>query len=318
MYFKKIYYKTYRIWKIISNALYWLVRDIKYSEFYKGKNDLRNRLLITGHVIEKGITMPNRRLGFGYGQVRTLISLCKQALLHNISDSEQFQFALKDLYEYRQIHQDNGFELPHDIKEGIDSLLNGKKVSSKSIHITKDEFFNSGSDFKCFANSRHSVRNFSDEKISEDNLKTVIELAQTAPSACNRQSVRIHIYDGDAKKNVLGLQNGNRGWGDLADKVIIVTSEQTAWDGYFTKAAYLDGGIYTMNLLYALHYYGICACCLNLYLQKKEMNELRKVSCIPDSEIPVVMIAIGYPPKYDFMVAQSNRIDFQRILSFHH
>ena len=195
--------------------------------------------------------------------------------------------------------------------------LDNQTEDTKNNNIKFDVFFEEDADFKSFAKSRHSIRNFSNMKISDETLKSVIELAQIAPSSCNRQSVRIHIYDGELKKRVLSLQNGNRGWGEMADKIIIVTSEQTAWDGYFTKAAYLDGGIYTMNLLYALHYYGICASCLNLYLPWKEMEALHKTSSIPDSEIPVVMIAIGYPPKCDFMIAQSNRIDYNQILNFH-
>ena len=314
---KRLFYKICRIWQIISNALYWLVRDIKYSEFYRGRKVLLNRLLITGHVIEKGITMRNRRLGFGLWQVRSLISLCQSAQHQDLTDTDQYLFALKDLYEYRKIHQNNNFDLPKDIKDGIDSLLDNS-ISSYSACMTRESFFDFDGDFKNFAKSRHSVRIFSEEVISDEQMEAVVELAQTAPSACNRQSVKIHIYDGEAKNNILRLQNGNRGWGETANKIIIVTSEQTAWDGYFTKAAYLDGGIYTMNLLYALHYYGICSCCLNLYLHRKEMNALRKASGIPDSEIPVVMIAIGYPPKHDFMIARSNRIDFHRILSFHH
>ena len=313
----KIYYKLYRILQIISNALYWLWRDIKYSEFNKGDNVLLNRLLITGHVIEKGITMPNRRLGFGYGQVRTLISLCQKAIQQNLCSSKQYIFALQDLSEYRQIHQGCGFELPEDIKKGINALVKEKKYNKKSTITTKEEFFKKAIDFKEFAHGRHSIRYFSDEHISSETLKSVIELAQTAPSACNRQSVRIHIYDGEKKTELLSIQNGNRGWGNMADKVIIVTSEQTAWEGYFTKAAYLDGGIYTMNLLYALHYYSICACCLNLYLPRKEMKALRNVSAIPNSEIPVVMIAIGKPPKNEFMIANSQRIDSSDITFFH-
>jgi len=46
-------------------------------------------------------------------------------------------------------------------------------------------------------------------------------------------------------------------------------------------------------------------------------NALHKISGIPNSEIPVVMIAIGYPSKCDFMIAQSIRINFNQILSFY-
>ncbi len=112
------------------------------------------------------------------------------------------------------------------------------------------------------------------------------------------------------------IQNGSRGFGKSANKILIVTSEQTAWDGYFTKAAYLDAGIFTMNLLYALHYYEIAACTLNMYLLRKDMKKIRLLTGIKESEIPCVMIAIGYPDD-SFSIAKSHRLSTEQTLFFH-
>lgn len=48
------------------------------------------------------------------------------------SDNEQLQFALDDLREYLQIHQDNGYELPADMVAKIERTIGGGKFSWRS------------------------------------------------------------------------------------------------------------------------------------------------------------------------------------------
>ena len=109
--------------KALPTDWYWLKRSVKNSMLYRGEEYLANRLLIMGHSVEKGITMPNRRYGFGYGVVRLLIFLCQEYRAQYGSEKEAFQIALDDLREYLQIHQEANFELPEDIEEGIRSRL---------------------------------------------------------------------------------------------------------------------------------------------------------------------------------------------------
>ncbi len=313
----RLYWKLYRIWQIITNSLYWLFRDIKFSEFSRGENYLLNQLLISGHVMEKGITMPNRKNVFGLGNARGLIALCHEYIKKYGNDADQLQFALDDLWEYRKIYHDSHVDLPKDIEDGISGLLKFQKMtSSESVEATTESYFSPCKDFLSFAHQRHSIRSFMEKNIPSDMNTKVVQLAQTAPSACNRQSVKVHVYEGEKKDQILEVPNGSRGFGIMANKIMIVTSEQTAWDGYFTKAAYLDAGIFTMNLLYALHYYKIAACTLNMYLLRKDMNRIRQLTGIADSEIPCVMIAIGYPSE-SFSIAKSHRIDVNNVLLFH-
>lgn len=301
--------------KALPTDWYWLKRSVKYSMLYRGEEYLANRLLIMGHSMEKGITMPNRRYGFGYGVVRLLISLCNEYQTKYGTEKDAFQIALDDLREYLQIHKEASFELPKDIEGGITKLMTfktGVNVDCKSV--TKEEFF-AYTDFASFAHSRHTSRWFSDEEISDETIRSVIELANTAPSACNRQSVRVKCVSGDKKNEILGMQNGNRGFGDHINKLLVVTFLQPFWEYDIQSAGYLDAGIYTMNILYALHYHQLCACTLNAHLEVKNISKVQQILNLSPLEVPTVFIGIGKPLE-KVMIAKSERIGIDNVLSF--
>lgn len=298
--------------KALPTDWYWLKRSVKYSMLYRGEEYLANRLLIMGHSVEKGITMPNRRYGFGYGVVRLLISLCKEYQAMYGAEKDAFQIALDDLREYLQIHKEVNFELPKDIEGGITQLLafkTGPNVDCNSV--TNEEFF-AYTDFASFAHSRHTCRWFSDEEISDETIKSVIALANTAPSACNRQSVRVKCVSGEKKNEILGMQNGNRGFGDHINKLLVVTFLQPAWEYDIQSAGYLDAGIYTMNILYALHYHKLCACTLNAHFEVKNISKVQQILNLSPWEVPTVFIGVGKPLE-KMMIAKSERIGVDKI-----
>lgn len=69
-----------------------------------------------------------------------------------------------------------------------------------------------------------------------EDLMQAIELAQNAPSACNRQPGRVHLVENDLLKHkILDIQGGNRGFGHMADKVLIVTVELAGYRGTAEK-----------------------------------------------------------------------------------
>lgn len=301
--------------KALPTDWYWLKRSVKYSMLYRGEEYLANRLLIMGHSVEKGITMPNRRYGFGYGVVRLLISLCNEYQTKYGTEKDAFQIALDDFREYLQIHKEASFELPKDIEGGITKLMTfktGVNVDCKSV--TKEEFF-AYTDFASFAHSRHTCRWFSDEEISDETIRSVIELANTAPSACNRQSVRVKCVSGDKKNEILAMQNGNRGFGDHINKLLVVTFLQPSWEYDIQSAGYLDAGIYTMNILYALHYLQLCACTLNAHFEVKNISKVQQILNLSPLEVPTVFIGVGKPME-KMMIAKSERIGVESVLKF--
>ena len=179
-------------------------------------------------------------------------------------------------------------------------ILNAKCVFASSFHgvalsvAMKKDFFASTNDFASFAESRHSIRWFSDELVNNDKLVAAIKLAQTAPSACNRQATKVKIITSEEGKRLCcSLQNGTRGFGEHADKWLLITTEVGAWSHMHHTSGILDGGIFIMNLLYALHYYGIVACPLNAHLNIKDRKNTAKKLGYSESETPIAFIVIG-------------------------
>lgn len=296
---------------LFVKTFYWMCQDLWHSYSVK-RNQKENlaELMIANHVLEKGITMPNRRLGFGYETVRSVIDKCRKYIKDYSPNHIEIQCSIDILQQYYDLHIDNHFELPEDIVIGIQGLKDSNLRDTKFCYeTTKSEYFTPTNNFKDFAYSRHSVRWYSDEKIPDEDIINAIRLAQTAPSACNRQGVKIYVVTAkDKKKAVLELQKGNRGFGHLADRILLITTDMSFWKCENRPSAFLDAGIFTMNLLYALHYYGICACTLNAHLSIKKQKKLSHIVGYSASEIPAVFISIGNAPE-KLMVTGSQRLE---------
>ena len=302
---------------LFINYLFWFKEDSRNSKLSHCRQSPLAQLLIDSHTLEKGITMPNRRMGFGTERARKLIQECRNTILEYTDKPIEVQIAIHTLKQYLNIHQNSQYELPSDIVKDITGLISLQKKETKDCYsISSDELFAPTSSFYDFAHSRHSVRWYRDDPVDNTKLFDAIALAQTAPSTCNRQSIKVHIISSpEAKQQVLQLQDGNRGFGPQADKIILLTSSMNYWLPTQRTSAFLDGGIFLLNLLYALHYYHICACTLNAHLKPKQIKKLQKTLKLADSDIPLVFICIGNAPK-EMMVAASQRIPTEQIVNW--
>lgn len=302
---------------LLREYAYWFKKDLFQSSWLSNERSILAGLMVTSHVLEKGMTMPDLRYGFGYEHVREIITRCRDAITNYSENHVEIQSTLKDLEQYLQLHEITHFKLPEDIVGGIKELLKYKNIDTTAcFECTPEELFKKTNDFFQFAHSRHTVRWYSKEQVDRDTLIKVVELAQTAPSACNRQSTKVYVIESNEKKEqVLKLQNGNRGFGHLANKILLITSDMKCWNYRHKSMAYIDGGIFVQNLLYALHYYEICACTLNAGMTIKGRKKLREIVGLSPSEIPIVFISIGKAPDH-FMIAGSQRINVENIYKF--
>ena len=283
-------------------------------------------IIMNYHVIEKGLTMPNRHLWFGQSAVLELMqTLTDFERRFGVNDIE-FRHGVGVVKSYMEMHAaavtgekdaermsfwarimafcDSHFEIP----------------PSRQFHFSREEFYRDNlSPFDKFARSRHTCRHFVEgATIPDEEIKAAVSLAQTSPSACNRQHVRVHcVSDPALKERVRALQGGNRGFGHLADKFLVVTSDIS--DLYWAIERYdlyTNAGIFVMNLCYALHFHKIAHCILHCSMKPDRDRELRNALSIPESERFVCMIACGKAPD-EFDVAASKRKPVETILSMH-
>lgn len=275
-------------------------------------------IIMTYHVVEKGLTMPDMRLGFGREMILGLVAeLLRFADKYGTSEP-QFIEAVRVIAEYKKIHDDAQFELDAERSRAIAALLERVPVEpSRQIEMTRERYWAElDAPFEVFSASRHSVRHFAGT-ISEAQIRSAVALANNAPSACNRQYTRVHCVS-DRKKiqECLALQNGNRGFGHLADKLLILTADLRAVWGAERNDIFTNAGIYLMNLCYALHKNKVAHCMLNWSTPPTNDQKLRRLLNIPEAETVIVFIACGDVPE-KFKLASSPRKSAEETLVLH-
>ncbi|MFZ4522773.1 MAG: nitroreductase family protein [Bacteroidales bacterium] len=291
-----------------------MLRYLKHSRTLDSNNPdkMIGAIVLQYHVIEKGLTMPETRPGFGRERIKSLCISCIDFILKYGSSDEQIKHAIGVILEYKDYHDNSGFQLDNELLALISRLKNLSEEPvkcSKQIQTTKDEYFRHTSSTFCdFSNSRSSVRNYGLETLDIQKILKSIELSRNTPSACNRQSWRTYIYT-DTKKvgQILEIQGGNRGFGHLANKLVVIAGELGGF--CYTNErnqVYVDGGMYAMNLLYALHSNKVAACILNCSFDFDKEMEVKKICEIKNSEVLIAMISCGEAPS-EFKIAVSPR-----------
>jgi len=305
---------------VFNSFLKGALKYVKYSSVVKDNSSekLISKIIADYHVIEKGLTMPETRLGFGKDRMIQLMKYCEKYIKHYGNKGNQIIHAVNVINEYKEFHGKLNYTLDKDIIDKIENLqkLSSNLTSSSQKHFLQESYYaNIDSRFEKFSKSRLSVRNYSDKNIEIGEIEKAVDLAKQCPSSCNRQTVRANVYtDKKLISKILQIQGGNRGFGHLANKLIILTSDLSYWHGVSERnGPYVDGGIFAMNLLYALHSLKIASCPLNCNLSPGKEKALRKICNIPDSEVFIVMISCGYVPD-EFKVPYSKRYEVEDIL----
>lgn len=283
------------------------------------------KLIMAYHVLEKGLTMPERRLGFGKDVVVRLMTLIQAYVERYGRDNRQVCHAIGVLKEYRDLHVGKQQDCCDEkaFWRTLDTFLSEyvTVTVARQIHVTRDDFFSRiDCPFPEFAQSRHTVRNYTQEDVPIEKIAEAVKIAMTAPSACNRQYVRVHcITDKDACVQLLALQKGNRGFGHLANKVLVVTADLEGIDSTGERNdVYTNGGIFLMNLCYALHYCRIAHCILNWSRSESDDNAARELlgEQLKKSETIVAVLSCGVAPEV-FDVAASPRKELNEVLVVH-
>ncbi|WP_319502293.1 nitroreductase family protein [uncultured Draconibacterium sp.] len=289
---------------ILYNFIYDGCKYLRYSNtnsFDKSKNSRIATIILSYHIIEKGLTMPKMKLGFGKERLIFLCQKCDVFIDLYGSDEPQVRHAIGVLVEYLKVHEELNFAIDDLVKKMINNLtsrLDQTPICKQKI-VTKEAIQEiSNLNFYDFAFSRSTLRNYQDKTVDISTINKVIELSQTVPSSCNRQPTKIHVYqDPQQIKDILSLQNGNRGFGEYVRNVMIVSTDLSGFKSKNERNMnYVDGGIYLMNLVYAFHYYQIGSCILNWGVDSKRNNQMHQIANIPSNEVIIAIVTFGYFP----------------------
>lgn len=316
----KLFYKLQRSKKsVLTDFIYDYKRYVRFSGTAAlNKQDHMKAFLIKEyHAIEKGLALRHPKPGFGTARISRLIDVLK-TYLDKFNADATTDITLSALEQYLDFN--NGFNI--DSSSNLDEirklLAKNKDRSSDNLggikSVSRSDIFSAVNfDYSNFVKSRFSTRDFSDVKVSNDLLLQAIDDARYTPSVCNRQAWKVYVVDSDnslLRDKFLSVQNGNRGFGEYISSLLVITGKLSSFFDYERNQVFVDGGMFSMSLLLALHAKGLGTCCLNTSYTAERNEEFKKVIDIDEDSVPIMFIAVGHlKESYNVAISQRKPID---------
>ena len=244
----------------------------------------------------------------GKDNIDKLITSLEQYAAKGFDTSTFFyETALSCLREYVQKNKDHGHEDPQ-LEQRIGKLP-GKANDFGGSIIVSAPSHPENLTYEQLVKTRHSIRHFSDKPVDVELLKDSIKLAQYTPSACNRQGWKTRIVaDKEKIKDILANQNGNRGFGQEFDKLLVVTADlRTQQKSRELFQAFIDGGMYAESVLNCLYSKGIGSVPLSASLTAEQDKNVRAIVGMDDAEVFILFIGVGNYPDGEFLTTRSER-----------
>ncbi|MBO4334596.1 MAG: nitroreductase family protein [Desulfovibrio sp.] len=141
--------------------------------------------------------------------------------------------------------------------------------------------------------SRRSVRAFTEEAITEEQLETLLRAAMAAPSAGNAQPWEFIVIRNRELLNKVPAINPYAAFAPQASAGILVCTdpELEKFPGYWIE----DTSAATENLLLAAHALGLGAVWTGVYPDSQRVSAFRELVKAPERIIPMAFILVGYP-----------------------
>ena len=141
------------------------------------------------------------------------------------------------------------------------------------------------------AESRFSVRKFSEKQVEQEKIDALLRAVQIAPTAENKQPQKIYIItkEEDRKK----LKTVTKFAFNAPMYFLVCCDRNKAWkhnteDYYSTE---IDGTISITHIILEAHELGLGS----VVVRSFETEKIRKLYNIPENMIPIALLPIGYP-----------------------
>jgi len=318
LYLKKIK----NIYGLITNTLYDFFRVMNYSTAVHipiDREQLKALIIINYHGVEKGLSLLHPRPLFGVENIRvTLLRLNLYIELYGHDDTTEIAIsALQQYFDlYKGMEAVDKEKILVELSEFLEKSISErcfkggvKKLERQQILVHAEK------DLESFFNSRYSIRQFSDKAVPVELIIKALKMAQKTPSVCNRQPWHAVVLQTPEKiKRALEIQGGAKGFAEQVNKVIVVTSTMSSFQAIGERyQCWIDGGMFAMSVVYALHSLGVGTCCLNWSKIIETDVSFKNEIGIAVSDTIIMLIAVGNLPE-QLLVAKSERKSFQDLV----
>lgn len=305
-------------YRLLANYGYDLQRFLRWSSvagLASEQQALRAWIDADYHKIEKALALKSPRPGFGKVVIDRLLEALQRYLAEYGADRST-QIAIGVLEAYAHFNREHGVDVS-SLERQLERLRQRCASNGEGgvRHVRREEILAAAQiDLEPFFFSRYSVRHFSDEPVEPELIERAVYLASKTPTVCNRQSLKVHAYFETDCQRVLACQMGNSGFGDQIKVALVVTADsRTFFSVGERNQGWIDGGLFSMSLVYALHSLGLGSCCLNWSVEKEYDRKLKSTTDIQPWEMVIMMIGVGKLPE-SLRVAQSPRKGVEDLL----
>lgn len=156
--------------------------------------------------------------------------------------------------------------------------------------------------------TRRSIRDYTEQPVTEPLITDLLKAAMAAPSAGNRQPWHFVVI---SDRGMLDALTGILPNGQMLKKAPLAIAvcgdrQQQLYDGYWVQ----DCSAATENILLAAHARGLGAVWLGVYPRPERVQGIRELLGLPETISPLCVIAIGYPAEQK---PPSDRYDAARV-----
>lgn len=146
-----------------------------------------------------------------------------------------------------------------------------------------------------FIFGRRSIRVYKPGKVSDEQVKTLLEAAMAAPSAVAKDPWRfVVIRNRDTLRKIADVLPNGKMLAD-ADVGIVVCGDIEAAHDHQLSYLLQDCSAAIENLLLAAHILGLGACWLGIHPRENRIKSVSEILGLPKNVIPVSAIAVGHP-----------------------
>jgi nitroreductase len=309
----------YRILSGLNGFAYDFKRFLLYSSWWENLKltEVRNyNMVVAYHGLEKSLSFKNRNPNSGWSNAERVFSKLKIANelgVYGYHDKAGKQVLEKFLRLPENISKNRSKEMLSEM-----NLMDFDSSEDHGAQQFELNSFRQGvlKNPEAFFLSRYSLREFSKEIVEIKHIERALKLAMKTPSVCNRQEWHVHYSDNPVIiDKVLQYQNGNSPFRNKIPNLMVITIDLRA---FFTGPEHyqhwIDGGLFSMSIIYSLHSLGIASCPLNWSQTPKMDKELRKAMNLENHQTVIMMIALGYPES-DNKVCSSKRRPLGEIIT---
>lgn len=141
---------------------------------------------------------------------------------------------------------------------------------------------------------RRSCRKFSQEEISDENIKLLLQSAMAAPSACNKRPWMFYVVKN--KDLQLQLRKASPYTDKNSSLIIIVAGDDKRSLGHRVNDFWIqDASAAVENMLLTATDLGIGSCWCGLFPMVTPVKRVRRILNLEEHIIPMAMVHLGYP-----------------------